>query len=125
MSAEQCGNVGIADNVTALRAVNPGDLHEIPDGTVGIYTGAQAVAEGEKMVLHQNVRVKVDCDAIAAAPAGFLVKFDMATQLVKASGTNIGYYHVAKALNATKAVVNLNTTVQPATLSPTTTTTGA
>lgn len=112
---EKCGNVGTAENIAAVRAVSPGHLHELPDGTVGLYTGTQVVAIGEKMTLHQSERVKVACDPIALAAAGALVKFDFATQTVKVAGTNIGYYHLAKPLNATVAIVNLNWTIKPAT----------
>jgi hypothetical protein len=113
--AEKCGKCGIAENIAAVRVVSPGHLHELPDGTVGIYTGTQVAQIGDRITLHQEERVKVACDPIALAAAGALVKFDFTTQTVKVAGTNIGYYHLAKPLNATVAIVNLNWCVKAAT----------
>lgn len=94
---------------TAARAVSSGHLHLAPDGRCGVYLGAQDVAIGETLVLHMDEHLKLDADDAAATSAGDLCNFDLATQLIVASGaTNIGRYTADKALNATTAEVLLN-----------------
>ena len=98
---------------TAARAVSSGHLHETGDGRVGVYWGSQDVASGEPLTLHVEETIEIDFANAAAQVAGEEVDFDFANQQGVALGDAagdaiIGKLIVDKALNATKAQVNLN-----------------
>ena len=93
----------------AARDIKSGDLHECPDGRVGVYWATMDAASGEEIVLHTDEKLEVAASAIAAASAGALVNFNFTSQTIVASGgTNIGRYVEDKASNATSAIVLLN-----------------
>jgi hypothetical protein len=120
------GDEDVVENVTALRAVSPGHLHECPDGRIGYYGGAQAVASGAVIPSLSTCGVfKIAAGAFAAIAAGQKANFNLATQALVISGqANVGTYVKAKALNATEAIVVLNNGGQPVDTAaiPTTTT---
>ena len=130
MTAPVCipwGDEDVVENVTALRAVSPGHLHECPDGRIGYYGGTQAVASGAVIPSLCTCGVfKIAAAAFAAIAAGQKANFNMSTQALALSGqTNIGTYVKAKALNDAYGIVALNNCGQPVDTAaiPTTTTT--
>ena len=120
------GAEDVVDNVTALREVKSGHLHECPDGRIGYYGGAQTIASGDVIPTLPNRGVfKIAAGAFAAIAAGQHANFNLTTQALVLSGqTNIGTYVKNKALNATEGIVVLNNNGQPlnAAQIPTTTT---
>jgi hypothetical protein len=120
------GDEDTVENVTALRNVSPGHLHECPDGRIGYYGGTQAIASGQVIPSLNTCGVfKISAGNFAAIAAGQRANFNMTTQLLVLSGqTNIGTYVKAKALNAADAIVVLNNCGQPLNTAqiPTTTT---
>jgi predicted RecA/RadA family phage recombinase len=128
------GKSHIVDNVTALREVKSGHLHECPDGRIGYYGGAQTIASGAVIPSLQTEGVfKIAAGAFAAIAAGQRANFNMTTQALVISGqTNVGTYVKAKALNDAAGIVALNNSGQPVdvaaipttTAAPTTTTAG-
>jgi len=129
MPIPQCtpwGAVSTVENVTALRAVSSGHLHECPDGRIGYYGGAQSVGSGAVIPSLETEGVfKIAAGAFAAIAAGQNANFNLTTQALVLSGQrNVGIYVKAKALNATEAIVVLNNGGHPLNTSqiPTTTT---
>lgn len=126
MGATVHGSPDIVENVTALRAVSSGHLHECPDGRIGYYGGAQTIASGSVIpALDTNKVLKVSAGNFAAIAAGQVANFNLSTQALVLSGqTNIGRYVKDKALNAAFGIVVLNNNQQPVntTQIPTTTT---
>ena len=120
------GTDEVVENVTALRTVNSGDLHECPDGRIGYYAGAQQIASGGIIPALDTCGVfKVKAGNFAAIAAGQRANFNLSTQLLVLSGqTNVGTYVKAKALNAGFGIVALNNCGQPLNTAqiPTTTT---
>jgi hypothetical protein len=121
-----CGSDDVVENVTALRTVNSGDLHECPDGRIGYYGGAQQIASGGVIPSLETCGVfKVKAGNFAAIAAGQRANFNLTTQALVLSGqTNVGIYVKAKALNAAFGIVALNNCGQPLNTAqiPTTTT---
>lgn len=125
MGATVHGEYSIVENVTALRAVSSGHLHECPDGRIGYYGGIQSVASGGVIsALETEVTLKITAGNFAAIAAGQPARINMTTQNLALTGTVIGTYVKDKALNATHGVVALNNAGQPANTAqiPTTTT---
>ena len=120
------GDDDIVENVTALRAVVSGNLHECPDGRIGYYGGAQPIASGAVIpALKVEGVFRVPAGAFAVMAAGQRANFNLATQALVLSGqTNIGTYVKTKALNEAFALVALNNSGQPVNTAqiPTTTT---
>ena len=112
---KRVGEPNIRDNITALRTVNPGDIHEAGSLQFGIYTGAQVAAAGSKISVDVNATVLCNAGAYALVAEGGLANFNLTTQaLVVSGGSDIGRFVIAKALNATTGVVCLNTFGKPA-----------
>lgn len=125
MGATVHGEYSIVENVTALRAVSSGHLHECPDGRIGYYGGIQSVASGGVIsALETEVTLKITAGNFAAIAAGQPARINLTTQNLALTGTVIGTYVKDKALNATHGVVALNNAGQPANTAqiPTTTT---
>lgn len=125
MGAQVHGEYSIVENVTALRAVSSGHLHECPDGRIGYYGGTQNVASaGVIPALETEVTLKITAGNFAAIAAGQPARINLTTQSLALTGTVIGTYVKDKALNATHGVVALNNAGQPANTAqiPTTTT---
>lgn len=125
MGATVHGEYSIVENVTALRAVSSGHLHECPDGRIGYYGGTQNVASaGVIPALETEVTLKITAGNFAAIAAGQPARINLTTQNLALTGTVIGTYVKDKALNATHGVVALNNAGQPANTAqiPTTTT---
>lgn len=125
MGATVHGEYSIVENVTALRAVSSGHLHECPDGRIGYYGGTQNVASaGVIPALETEVTLKITAGNFAAIAAGQPARINLTTQSLALTGTVIGTYVKDKALNATHGVVALNNAGQPANTAqiPTTTT---
>lgn len=125
MGATVHGEYSIVENVTALRAVSSGHLHECPDGRIGYYGGTQSVASGGVIsALETEVTLKITAGNFAAIAAGQPARINLTTQNLALTGTVIGTYVKDKALNATHGVVALNNAGQPANTAqiPTTTT---
>jgi hypothetical protein len=120
------GKSHIVENVTALREVKSGHLHECPDGRIGYYGGAQTIASGGVIPsLETDLTLKIAASEFAAIAAGQKANFNMTTQALVLSGQrDIGTYVKAKALNAAAGIVALNAAGQPliASAVPTTTT---
>lgn len=120
------GDEDVVENVTALREVQSGHLHECPDGRIGYYGGTQTIASGAVIPSLQACGVyKLTAGNFAAIAAGQKANFNMSTQALVLSGqTNIGTYVKAKALNDAAAIVVLNNCGQPVDTAaiPTTTT---
>jgi hypothetical protein len=113
--AKRLGEPHIRDNITALRTVNPGDIHEAGCLQFGIYTGAQQVLAGGKISLDVNATVLVPAGLYALVAEGGLANYNLTTQaLVLSGGSDIGRFVIAKILNATTGVVCLNTFGKPA-----------
>lgn len=125
MGATVHGEYSIVENVTALRAVSSGHLHECPDGRIGYYGGTQNVASGAVIPsLETEVVLKITAGNFIAIAAGQPARINMTTQSLAVSGTVIGVYVKDKALNSAFGIVALNNAGQPAntTQIPTTTT---
>jgi len=129
MAAPQCsvwGSPNVVENVTALREVKSGHLHECPDGRIGYYGGTQTIASGAVIPsLETDTVLKIAAGAFAAIAAGQKVNFNLTTQALVLSGQrDIGTYVKAKALNDAYGIVALNAVGQPliASAVPTTTT---
>lgn len=125
MGATVHGEYSIVENVTALRAVSSGHLHECPDGRVGYYGGTQSVASGGVIsALETEVTLKITAGNFAAIAAGQPARISMTTQNLALTGTVIGTYVKDKPLNAAFGVVALNNAGQPTNTAqiPTTTT---
>jgi hypothetical protein len=125
MGATVHGEYSIVENVTALRAVSSGHLHECPDGRIGYYGGTQSVASGGVIsALETEVTLKISAGNFAAIAAGQPARISMTTQNLALTGTVIGTYVKDKPLNAAFGVVALNNAGQPANTAqiPTTTT---
>jgi len=125
MGATVHGEYSIVENVTALRAVSSGHLHECPDGRIGYYGGTQSVASGGVIsALETEVTLKITAGNFAAIAAGQPARISMTTQNLALTGTVIGTYVKDKPLNAAFGVVALNNAGQPANTAqiPTTTT---
>ena len=120
------GSEDVVENVTALREVQSGHLHECPDGRIGYYGGTQTIASGGVIPSLSVCGVfKLSAGNFAAIAAGQKANFNMSTQLLVLSGqTNVGTYVKDKALNDAAAIVVLNNCGQPLNTSqiPTTTT---
>jgi len=129
MTATRWGDVDTVENVTALRDVSSGDLHECPDGRIGVYMGAQDVASGDLIpALHCREVLRLPAGDFAAIAAGQKANFNLTTQALVLSGqTDIGTYVKNKAHNADYGVVALNQSGQKIDTAaiPTTTTTTA
>jgi hypothetical protein len=125
MGATVHGEYSIVENVTALRAVSSGHLHECPDGRIGYYGGTQSVASGGVIsALETEVTLKITAGNFAAIAAGQPARISMTTQSLALTGTVIGTYVKDKPLNAAFGVVALNNAGQPTNTAqiPTTTT---
>jgi hypothetical protein len=125
MVATVHGEYSTVENVTALRAVSSGHLHECPDGRIGYYGGTQSVASGDVIPsLETEVVLKISAGSFAAIAAGQPARISMTTQSLALTGTVIGTYVKDKALNSAFGVVALNNAGQPANTAqiPTTTT---
>jgi hypothetical protein len=125
MVATVHGEYSTVENVTALRAVSSGHLHECPDGRIGYYGGTQSVASGAVIPsLETEVVLKISAGSFAAIAAGQPARISMTTQNLALTGTVIGTYVKDKALNSAFGVVALNNAGQPANTAqiPTTTT---
>jgi len=125
MGATVHGEYSIVENVTALRAVSSGHLHECPDGRIGYYGGTQNVASGGVIpALETEVTLKITAGNFAAIAAGQPARISMTTQSPALTGTVIGTYVKDKPLNAAFGVVALNNAGQPTNTAqiPTTTT---
>lgn len=120
------GDEDVVENVTALREVQSGHLHECPDGRIGYYGGTQTIASGAVIPSLQTCGVfKLSAGNFAAIAAGQKANFNMSTQLLVLSGqTNVGTYVKSKALNDAACIVVLNNGGQPVDTAaiPTTTT---
>lgn len=126
MAATVHGEYSTVENVTALRAVSSGHLHECPDGRIGYYGGTQSVASGGVIpALETEVTLKISAGNFAAIAAGQPARINLTTQNLALTGTVIGTYVKDKALNSAFGVVALNNAGQPANTAqiPTTTTT--
>jgi hypothetical protein len=126
MGATVHGEYSTVENVTALRAVSSGHLHECPDGRIGYYGGTQNVASGAVIPsLETEVVLKITAGNFAAIAAGQPARINLTTQSLALTGTVIGTYVKDKALNAAFGIVALNNAGQPTNTAqiPTTTTT--
>ncbi len=120
------GSKDVVENVTALREVQSGHLHECPDGRIGYYGGTQTIASGAVIPSLEVAGVyKLTAGNFAAIAAGQKANFNLTTQALVLSGQrDIGTYVKAKALNDAAGIVVLNNGGQPVDTAaiPTTTT---
>lgn len=120
------GSYETVENVTALREVKSGHLHECPDGRIGYYGGTQTIPSGGVIpALDTEVQLKITAGNFIAIAAGQPARINLTTQNLAVSGTVIGTYTKDKALNAAFGIVSLNNAGQPTNTAqiPTTTTT--
>lgn len=126
MGSNVHGSYETVENVTALREVKSGHLHECPDGRIGYYGGAQTIPSGGVIpALDTEVQLKITAGNFIAIAAGQPARINLTTQNLAVSGTVIGTYTKDKALNAAFGIVSLNNGGQPTNTAqiPTTTTT--
>lgn len=126
MGSNVHGSYETVENVTALREVKSGHLHECPDGRIGYYGGTQTIPSGGVIpALDTEVQLKITAGNFIAIAAGQPARINLTTQNLAVSGTVIGTYTKDKALNAAFGIVSLNNGGQPTNTAqiPTTTTT--